>query len=92
MNALFFELESIAPGWYNFGLVLGIDVHELEKIQTDCRECDMCLVQVLWKWLKSDANASWNDVVAVVRSSVIANKHLADTIQSRYCMDMKTSG
>ena len=87
MNSLLLELESISSKWYELALVLGVSASQLEKIQTQYHSCgpDRCMVQALGKWLDSDSNASWSQVVTAVGSVVVGDKHLADTIKSKYC-------
>ena len=87
VNFLLLELESISHKWYELVLLLGVSTSELKKIQAQYHSSgpDRCMVEALGKWLESDINASWGQVVTAVGSSVVGDKHLADTIKLKYC-------
>ena len=80
-------LESISSQWYELALLLGVSRSDLKKIETDCQSkgCNRCLLEALGKWVDTDINASWAQVVAAVRNPLIANERLGKSIQSNHC-------
>ena len=87
MNSLLLELGSISYKWYKLALLLGVSASELKKIQTQYHSngLDRCMVEALGKWVDTNINASWSEVVTAVGSSVVGDKCLADRIKSKYC-------
>ena len=87
VNSLLLELESVSSKWYELALVLGVSADDLKKIRSQYPNTnpDICMVEALGIWLKTNVHASWSDVVTAVSSSVVGDKRLAGAIQSKYC-------
>ena len=66
------ELCNVAARWKGLGLALRLHPGTLDNIETDCRDVQSCLREVLTQWLKRAYNTnrfgapSWQLLVAAV--------------------------
>ena len=75
------ELKSVTD-WYTMGFYLGVPYETLEKIKLSRDPPEQCLVQMLYKWLANDTEASWQAVInALVNTE---RKILARKIASKF--------
>ena len=81
------ELTTIT-NWYQLGLYLNLQTHELSKIQQDHAHQgnDRQMVEMLSLWLRRTPNATWGDVVNALQqmrenrvAEIICQKHLRRT-------------
>ena len=54
-NEVFGLLNNSITKWDVLGLNLGVRYTELDKMKTDCKDTDSCLIQMLAAWLKQSS-------------------------------------
>ena len=69
LKTLSIELATVSD-WYTLGLMLGLRVDQLKEIETGNPTAGVkrWKSEMLDKWLRSDPNASWKNVVAALQN------------------------
>ena len=65
--------------WHNLGIQLRIPPHELDKIKSDHKTVADCSRVMLHYWLNT-GKASWNTLVAALKSPVVNLTGIAEKI------------
>ena len=75
------ELASVID-WFSLGLNLGLQKHELTKIERDYQGNDRRRVEMLDLWLQRTPNATWEDVVRALQQ--MGENVVAENIREKY--------
>ena len=77
------ELTTIT-NWYQLGLYLNLQTHDLNKIQQDHAHQgnDRQMVEMLALWLRRTPNATWGDVVSALQQ--MRENRVAENIRQKY--------
>ena len=75
------ELASVID-WFSLGLNLGLQKHELTKIERDYQGNDRRRVEMLDLWLQRTPNATWEDVVRTLQQ--MGENVVAENIREKY--------
>ena len=77
------ELTTIT-NWYQVGLYLNLQTHELDKIQQDHAHHgnDRQMVEMLSLWLRRTPNATWRDVVSALQQ--VRENRVAENIRQKH--------
>lgn len=81
-NALF----PARHNWFNLGGVLSVQTGDLKAIRKTGDDASECLREVLDFRLKQLPPLTWEDIVAALRTKVIAEQTLAKTIEDDKCL------
>ena len=80
------ELNDITDVWFQFGVQLGVPVAQLRAIETQYRNPDTCLMNVLTLWLSNTTpSPTWETVVDALCCAAIGRQQMADNIRRKYC-------
>ena len=79
---LFSELTTIT-NWYQLGVYLNLQTHELDKIQQDhaYHGNDRQRLEMLRLWLRRTPNATWDDVVSALQQ--MGEDRVAENIRQK---------
>ncbi len=82
-------LYSARTKWYNIGLVLGLNPHDLNSIRG---EDDECLRRVLEMWLQMSESLqpTWQSLLEALRSEIVRHEHTAQEIEKYLKSQMET--
>ena len=77
------ELTTIT-NWYQLGIYLNLQTHELDKIQQDHAHHgnDRQMLEMLALWLRRTPNATWEDVVSALKQ--MEENRVAENIRQKY--------
>ena len=77
------ELTTIT-NWYQLGLYLNLQTHDLDKIQQDhaYHGNDRQMVEMLSLWLRRTPNAAWRDVVSALQQ--MRENRVAENIHQKH--------
>ena len=77
------ELTTIT-NWYQLGLYLNLQTHDLNKIQQDHvhHGNDRQMVEMLSLWLRRTPNATWGDMVSVLQQ--MGENRVAENIRQKH--------
>ena len=80
---LSFELTMVTK-WFDLGLNLNLEKHELDKIQVDHAHQgnDRQRLEMLDKWLRCTPHATWGDVVRALEQ--MGENSVAENIRHKY--------
>ena len=78
---LFSELEPVTR-WFQLGINLGLQPHELNKVQQDNHGSDQQMLQTLDLWLRRTPDASWLNVVSALEK--MGENRVATNIRRKY--------
>ena len=78
------ELATVCEKWKYVGEELGVEQSLLSHLDTTNSDPNYCLQLVLSNRLESYAT-TWKDIVAVLNTRGIAESHLADNLEAKYC-------
>ena len=85
------ELHKARTKWYCIGLKLKVPVDTLDSIKAQSDDPSECLLQALKHWLKTvDPKPTWQALVDALRSHLVEEHQLANTIEEKYCPRNKT--
>lgn len=85
------ELYEARTKWYFIGLKLKVPVDTLDSIKTQSDDPNECLLQALKHWLKMvDPKPTWQALVDALRSCLVEEHPLANSIEEKYCLRNKT--
>ena len=74
-----YEHVRLGTKWYEFGVLLKLDVRELEAIEQDqSRRPERKALQMFQLWLNTTANATRRQVIDALRRNVIGEVVLAE--------------
>ena len=74
-----YEYIRLGTKWYEFGVLLKLDVRELEAIEQDqSRRPERKALQMFQLWLNTTANATRRQVIDALRRNVIGEVVLAE--------------
>ena len=83
------ELLEIKEKWREFGLGLNLRSNQLEAIGSTSSHPLECLYKVVSEWLnRSDPLPTWDALVAVLRTQLVGEKELADTLHEKFCSEL----
>lgn len=80
-------LSEVIPKWFDFGISIGIDYHELEQIKAD-KGNESCFIEVLQTWLNRK-DCYWEQLVKALKAPGIRNNRLANIIGEKYIQVIK---
>ena len=84
-TAILILQNALVKEWFTFGLHLGLDVYELNVIETNSVsyvDKRTCVRQMLTKWKDTfDSEATWEKIVIALRK--IGNKALAQEVEEQ---------
>ena len=78
------ELTAVREKWQDIGEELGVQQSSQRRIRAIHSDPGDCLREMLSKQFESCAT-TWKDIVAVLRTPRIADSHLADHLEVKYC-------
>ena len=81
LNNLSSELAAVID-WFSLGINLGLQKHELTKIERDYQGNDRRRVEMLYLWLQRTPNATWEDVVRALQQ--MGENAVAENIREKY--------
>ena len=84
LDLLVQELTAVHEKWQHIGEKLGVNTFSLRDIRTDYSDQVDCLREVLKERLQMGSMTTWGDIIAVLRSSHIAEFQLADQLEAKY--------
>ena len=81
------ELYTARTKWYDVGLKLKVPIDTLDSIRSQYDDHGDQLCEMLKPWLKGAAksNPQWKVLVEVLRSRLIGESKLADSLEEKYC-------
>ena len=81
------ELYKARNKWYDVGLKLKVPIDTLDSIRSQYDDHGDQLCEMLKPWLKGAAksNPEWKVLVEVLRSHLIGESKLADSLEEKYC-------
>ena len=80
-------IPHVAPQWYELGIKLVREDQEahLDVIRSDCgNDKKQCCSQMFWYWLKTNPNASWQQLLDSLRSPALELNAVAANIQTMF--------
>lgn len=82
------ELQSVSKKWFIIGKELKISSSRLTRIMEKHGRDDhsKCLAQLCGDWVRGKEQVSWVAVVEVLRSELVDEDKLADSIEERHCL------
>ena len=86
------ELHEARTKWYDIGLELKVPVGTLDSIKAQSDDPKECLLEALKHWLKTvDPKPTWQVLVDALRSCVVEENQLANSLEEKHCPKSKTS-
>ena len=77
-------LIPMAKKYFSFGIHINVQVNVIEKIQKHSFNHEECLIGVLSFRLKQKPSLTWNDIDTALRSPIVGEGKLADSIKQQY--------
>lgn len=86
-------MNSVCAKWYDIGMQLRVSVDTLDAIKKQyLNDSSDCLRETLKTWLKSyPLPTTWSTIVDALRSSIVGEGRLADSLKHKYCSKQDTS-
>jgi ankyrin repeat protein len=79
-------LSGVASKWRLIGLSLGLPQYVLENVEQSYPTLKEQVGGMVREWLsRAGSDASWQKLIEVLRSGVVAESKLAHELESRYC-------
>ena len=75
------ELKTVT-NWYQLGICLGLQTHELKRIEHDHQGNERRKHEVLDLWLQRKPDAGWRDVVSALEQ--MKENRVAESIRQKY--------
>ena len=75
------ELKTVTD-WHQLGINLGIETHELLRIECDHQGNERRKLEMLNLWLRRNQKASWGDVVSALKE--MEENRVAENIRQNY--------
>jgi len=86
------ELHEARTKWYDIGLELKVPVGTLDSIEAQSDDAKKCLLDTLKHWLKTvDPKPTWQLLVNALRSCLVKENRLANSLEEKHCPKSKTS-
>ena len=79
-------MSQLAPNWYEVGATL-LDVEQesqLIVIQANYNDVTKCCLAMLQYWMKTHPKATWNQLVAALRSPGVDLDDVASEIEKQF--------
>ncbi len=83
LNEIYQFVLQAASKWFNFGLSLGVDIHQLEDIESCCHDNQTSLRKMLTHWLRTSPSRTWTDIYTALRSETVQRKDIAKRIKQK---------
>ena len=81
-------LHPVRDDWYDIGSELNISFHTLDIIKDKHGDSKNCLLHMLREWFKwGKKSCTWGTIVDALRSPVVGQEELANTIEATYCVE-----
>ena len=92
LNKLHAELGPVVEKWYYIGIQLKVPNKTLNAIRViNNKNTDVCMMRVCEEWFgqqnKCNKVPEWKTIVDVLKSRVISESKLADSLHDKYCSD-----
>ena len=82
------ELVELKKKWREFGLGLNLQPSQLGAIGSTSSHPLECLSKVVSEWLNQSVPLpTWDALVAVLRTQLVGEKELADTLHENFCSE-----
>ncbi len=91
--AILRELLEVSADWYNIGLVLKLTPGILNAMKVGTyKEPRDCLRDMLYEWLSTSPDPSWEGLIAALRDPVVGKVALARQLEAKYCTQTPPQG
>lgn len=77
-----YEHTRVGTKWYKFGVLLKLDVRDLDAIEELNKDIDFKALKMFQLWLNSDPEATRKQVVNILRKDVIGEMIVADKYEN----------
>ena len=78
------ELMSVNKEWSSLAIVVGLEHHEVEKIETDYpNNVNKRKEEVIARWLRTGCR-SWQTLCDALKSDLVKHSALAEKIETKY--------
>ena len=84
------ELSPAQQKWEYIGRELGVKEDTLSKIHTNYSDSGDCLKIMVNEWLERHC-ITWKGIIAILRTPHIGESHLADQLETKYCLSERSS-
>ena len=85
-------LIGVASKWKWIGLSLGLSEYTLQNIKQTYHTPEQRMGGMVKEWLaQAGSDTSWEKLIVVLRSDVVAENRLAHELESRYCSGSTSS-
>ncbi len=84
-EALLKVLLPVKKKWYIIGFKLKFDRKRLDSIKREQGQDTDKLIALCEEWVGSSVEATWTAMVGVLRSSLVEERELAETMERQYC-------
>ena len=84
LNVVFEALHPVAAKYLFLGVAMKVKLNEIKKIQMQCSNPDICLLEVLSFRLRQVPSLTWGDIDAALRSDILGETKLANRIREQY--------
>ena len=84
LNVVFEALHSVAAKYLFLGVAMKVKLNEIKKIQMQCSNPDVCLLEVLSFRLRQVPSLTWEDIEVALRSDTVGEPQLANRIREQY--------
>ena len=86
---VFYSLIKIHDKWRGIGLGLNLQPSQLGAIGKTSSNSLECLYKVVMEWLnRSNPLPTWDALVAVLRTSLVGENELANTLHEKFCSEV----
>ena len=84
LSALYEALYPVRAKYRGFGLQIGVDLDEIKSIESNNKDSESCLLEILSLRLKRKPALTCNDIDKALRSRTVDEHTLADDFQSNF--------
>ena len=78
-------LTNTRPKWFELGFQLDIQLTELKIIKINCKDVDVCYIEMLSTWLKMiDPQPSWDGLLTALEHDSVKCGKLSDGLREKY--------
>ncbi len=93
LRAVLTELLSVSANWYTIGLALKRPPGILDAIKVGTyKEPTDCLKDMLYEWLNTSPDPSWEGLIAALKDPIVGKDHLARQLELKYCPQQAPPG
>ena len=68
VSSLYYLLGNLSHSWESIAEKLGISRYQVERINRDCANCNMRMIEAFDEWLKADVDCNWSKVIEVLNT------------------------